>query len=390
MENKIINTLLDSDFYKFTMGQAVLHQFPTAIVEYKFKCRNEGIRIGLFADEIQSEIDNFCTLQFKDEELNWLKTIPFLKLSFIEFLRCFNLNKNFINIKNIDGELDITIRGPWFSTIWFEVPVLSIINEVYFRQFTKEKNSIKIAREKLYKKIDYLKTNVDPSFKLADFGSRRRYSRDWHDEIISILKKELPNNFIGTSNVWLAMKHNIGIIGTMAHEWICGGQNLGPRLLDSQKFMLQKWCDEYRGTLGIALSDTLGFKAFLNDFDPYFAKLFDGCRHDSGNPFEWAKKLIAHYNKFNIDPKTKIAVFSDGLTVEKAVEIWKFAVPNIKTTFGIGTNLTNDIIEEPLNIVIKLTAVNGHSVAKLSDSIGKCMCTDNNYIEYLKSIFGIK
>jgi nicotinate phosphoribosyltransferase len=386
----IIQSFLDTDFYKYSMGQAVLHNFPTAMVKYQFKCRNKGIDFTPYINEIQSEIEALCTLQITNEELAYLKTIPFLKPSFIEFLRGIRLNKDFIKISDNNGDLNIEIQGPWFSTIWFEVPVLSIINEVYFNQFGKDYRILRIAREKLYGKIKYLKDNVDSSFKLADFGARRRYSRDWHDEIIGILKTELPDNFIGTSDVWLAMKHKTKILGTMAHEWICAGQNLGPRLLDSQKFMLQKWCDEYRSSLGIALSDTLGFKAFLKDFDGYFANLYSGCRHDSGDPFEWTEALIAHYKKLEIDPKTKIAVYSDGLNVEKAVEIWKVAKSDLKTTFGIGTNLTNDVVGTPLNIVIKLVEVNGRPVAKLSDSSGKCMCTDDNYINYLKSVFEIK
>jgi nicotinate phosphoribosyltransferase len=385
----IIKSLLEEDFYKFSMAQCVLHHFPTADVEYAFKCRNKDVKLGYLAEAVKDEIHNLCNLSFTNIEIEYLKTIPFLKKTFIEFLRCIKLNESFVTVKDVNGDLDITVKGPWFATIWFEIPILAIVNELYFRQFYTE-DCMQIARNKLYNKIEYLKANVDHSFKLADFGLRRRWSGEWHDEIILNLKEQLPDNFIGTSDVLLAMKHNVKSIGTFAHEWVCAGQNLGPRLIDSQKFMLQKWCDEYRGDLGIALSDTLGFKAFLNDFDLYFANLFSGCRHDSGDPFIWLNDLLQHYKKLGIDSKTKIAVFSDGLNVEKAVDIWKVAKADIKTTFGIGTNLTNDILNTPLNIVMKLTKVNGYPVAKLSDSAGKCMCTDDNYVGYLKSVFGIK
>jgi nicotinate phosphoribosyltransferase len=165
----IIQSFLDTDFYKYSMGQAVLHNFPTAMVKYQFKCRNKDINFTPYLNEIQSEIESLCTLQITNEELSYLKTIPFLKPSFIEFLRGIRLNKDFIKIFNNNGDLNIEIQGPWFSTIWFEVPVLSIVNEVYFKQFGEEPNILQHAREKLYKKIAYLKDNVDSSFKLADF-----------------------------------------------------------------------------------------------------------------------------------------------------------------------------------------------------------------------------
>jgi nicotinate phosphoribosyltransferase len=245
--------------------------------------------------------------------------------------------------------------------------------------------------ENLYKKINLVK-NRDMSipFRFADFGMRRRFSGKWHDTVVGILKEELPHNFIGTSNVYLAKKHKVGHIGTMAHEWLMVGQGLkNVRLADSQKYMFEVWAKEYRGDLGIALSDTLGFKTFLNDFDKYFCKLFDGCRHDSGDPIEWGEKLIEHYEKMGVDPKTKSAVFSDGLTFPLALQLAEYFNGWLKTSYGIGTNLTNDVGFEPLQIVMKVVRVNGNPVAKLSDSSGKGMCEDAEFLQYLKKVFNI-
>ncbi len=202
--------------------------------------------------------------------------------------------------------------------------------------------------------------------------------------------KDLPN-FIGTSNVYFAKKYNLKPIGTMAHEWIMAGQGQEDvSLRNSQKAMLQAWCNEYRGDLGIALSDTLGVDAFLEDFDLYFAKLYDGIRHDSGDPDVWARKVICHYSKLGVEPKTKTLVFSDGLTFETAAKIYnkfKFAA---KVSFGIGTNLTNDFEDiTPLQIVMKIVKCNGLPVAKISDSPDKGMCNDKEYLTYLKKVFNI-
>jgi nicotinate phosphoribosyltransferase len=279
--------------------------------------------------------------------------------------------------------------------------ILSIVNEVYFKYYGVD--DIEIGRKLLKDKINKLKDGLtsypfddapsypqfDNNFKLVDFGARRRYSRKWHEEVVATLVKELPNNFIGTSDVLMAKNNKIKPIGTLAHEWIMAGSAL-VRIKDSQRYMFQTWSEIFRGDLGIALSDTYGVDAFIRDFDMYFCKLFDGCRQDSGDPFIWTDKIIKMYEGYNINPKTKIAVYSDGLDIDKALQIYKYVDGRMKTTFGIGTNLTNDFGIEPLNIVIKATKVNSQPVAKLSDSAGKIMCKDDGYLIYLKSQFGIK
>jgi len=384
----IINSLLDTDLYKLTMMQGVLHQFPWAEVEYEFRCRNQVVDLTPIAKEVQKEIRHLCNLRFTKKELDFLRKLRFMKEDFIQFLRLFQLNHEFVYISTQDNRFSLNIRGPWLHTILFEVPVLAIINEVYFREI-RPAPDFEAGKEKLYEKIHLVKESDKENlgFGFADFGTRRRFSMIWQEQIIQILKKELPENFRGTSNLYFAMKYNLTPIGTMAHEWLMAAQALGPRLADSQKFALEHWAHEYRGDLGIALSDVVGFDAFLNDFDMYFSKLFDGCRHDSGDPFQWGDKLVEHYKKMKVDPRSKTAVFSDGLSFPKAIDITRYFKNRIITSFGIGTNLTNDITDIPLDIVIKMTRCQGSPVAKISDSPGKQMCKDEGYLEYLKSVF---
>mgnify|MGYP001556706280 CR=1 FL=1 len=385
----IIKSLLDTDLYKFTMMQVVLHRFPAANVEYRFKCRNAGMDLRPYADEIRQEIAALCTLRFTEDELQYLSTLRFFTSDFIDLLGMFYLQERFIDVVTTGDDLEIIIRGPWLHTILFEVPVLAIVNEVYFRNLVSNPD-IEEGRRRLNAKIDAVKTNANAQgFVLADFGSRRRFSGDWHDQVVAKLKEQLPDNLAGTSNVNLARKYNLRPIGTMAHEYLQGCQALGPRLIESQKFAFDTWAREYRGDLGIALSDVVGFDAFLRDFDLYFSKLFDGARHDSGDPFAWGERMIAHYESMKIDPRTKNLVFSDGLNMEKALALYQQFKGRINTSFGIGTNLTNDLGYEPLQIVIKMTECNGQPVAKVSDSPGKAMCRDDGFVKYLRKVFKI-
>jgi len=233
---------------------------------------------------------------------------------------------------------------------------------------------------------------VEPEldFRISDFGTRRRFSLAWHEEIIATLKREVPQYFAGTSNVWLAVKNGVTPLGTMAHEYMQACQALGPRLRDAQVFAFDKWAQEYRGDLGIALSDTYGMDAFLRDFDMYFCKLFDGARHDSGDPFSWGERLIAHYRKNRVDPRTKTLIFSDQLSFPLAIEIARRFHGRARTSFGIGTNLTNDLGFQPINIVIKMTECNGQPVAKVSDAPGKTVSTDARYLAYLRQVYGLE
>jgi nicotinate phosphoribosyltransferase len=389
----IITSLLDTDLYKFTMMQVVLHHFPAAHVEYRFRCRTPNVDLVPYIDEIRDEVRQLCNLRFKEEELDYLRRMRFIKSDFIDFLALFHLNEKSIRIapsaKN-NGEIDIDIEGPWLHTILFEIPVLAIVNEVYFRN-TQRKPEYETGRERLRQKIQLLAAPPEYSdCKIADYGTRRRFSKQWHEEVVLTLKDGLGAQFAGTSNVYYAMKHEQRPLGTMAHEYLQACQALGPRLRDSQIYGFEMWAKEYRGDLGIALSDVYGMKAFLNDFDMYFCKLFDGARHDSGDPFDWGERLLRHYEENRCDPRTKILVFSDALDIPKVLQLYERFRGRCQLAFGVGTNLTNDLGYQPLQIVIKMVRCNGQPVAKLSDSPGKNMCDDRAYLAYLRQVFGIE
>ncbi len=384
----IIQSLLDTDLYKFTMMQVVLHHFPGANVAYRFKCRSKGVDLRPFAAEIVEEIEHYCQLRMSEDELEYLRSLPYIKADFVEFLRLFQSNSKFVEVKTTD-EFELIIRGPWLHTILFEVPILSIISEVYFRN-TDHNNDLAVGRKRLDANIQYVKDHAIPGeFKFSDFGTRRRYSRAWQFEVVDRCRQELKEYFTGTSNVGLAKQFQTRAMGTMAHEYVQACQSLGPRLLYSQQFAFEVWAQEYRGDLGIALSDTLSTDAFLRDFDLYFCKLFDGARHDSGDPFEWGDKLLAHYLAKKLDPKTKTMVFSNGLTFPKAIEINDYFKNKTQPAFGIGTWLTNDVGPKSLDIVIKMIECNGQPVAKISEDPGKSMCRDESYMSYLRKVFQI-
>ncbi len=389
----VITSLLDTDLYKFTMMQAVLHQFPGAQVSYKFKCRTPGVKLAPYVDEIRAEIRSLCKLQFTEQELAWMQAMRFIKSDFVDFLGLFRLNEKYIDVVALpNGEIDIQIHGPWLHTILFEIPVLAIVNEVYFRNTQPVPDYVE-GRQRLDTKIVQLQEADLGDLKIADYGTRRRFSKAWHEEVLRVLTSRLGaganGRFAGTSNTLFAMKLGLTPLGTMAHEYLQACQALGPRLRDSQVFGFETWAREYRGDLGIALSDVYGIEPFLRDFDMYFCKLFDGARHDSGDPFTWGERMIEHYKNNRVDPLTKILIFSDGLTVPRTIELYQRFRGRCQLAFGIGTNLTNDLGYEPLQIVIKMVQCNGQPVAKLSDTPAKNMCEDTNYLAYLRQVFDI-
>ena len=379
-------SFLDTDLYKLTMAQAVYHQFSGVNVEYSFKCRNKRNWTETHISQIKKAFQRLCLFGFEKDDLEYLKGIRFFKQDFIDFLSVFKMKEEYVEIYLEDEELQIKIKGPWLFTIFMEVPLLSIVNEIYFEEKIYDKcvEGKRRLEEKINMVQDFRKEY--PNFGFTDFGTRRRLSFYWHRYVLQqFIKADI--GLSGTSNIYFAQENNIKAIGTMAHEWLQAGQALDVRLVDSQKKMFQAWVDEYRGDLGIVLTDVIGIDAFLRDFDLYFSKLYDGVRHDSGDPFIFGEKIIAHYEKMKINPKTKTIVFSDGLDFHKAFELYKRFHERINLSFGIGTNLTNDVGFEPLQIVIKMTRCNGQPVAKISDSSGKGMCTDDEYIKYLKKVF---
>ncbi|TPQ36453.1 nicotinate phosphoribosyltransferase [Cupriavidus pinatubonensis] len=388
----IIQSLLDTDLYKFTMMQVVLHHFPQAQVEYRFKCRNADVDLTPYVDEIRAEVAHLCSLRFSDDELAYLRSMRFIKSDFVDFLALFHLNEKYVSIEPApqgNGEIEIAIRGSWLHTILFEVPLLAIVNEVYFRA-TQPQPDFTEGRRRLEQKLTLLRAPKYRDCVIADYGTRRRFSRDWQEEILLATRKTLGAQLAGTSNVLFAYRHNMVPLGTMAHEYLQACQALGPRLRDSQVFALENWAREYRGDLGIALSDTYGFDAFLRDFDLFFCKLFDGVRHDSGDPFLWGEKMLAHYAANRVDPLGKTLIFSDSLDIPRVIELYERFHGRCKLAFGVGTNLTNDLGYTPLQIVIKMVRCNGQPVAKLSDTPEKTMCDDPGYLAYLRQVFDVK
>ena len=392
----IINSLLDNDLYKLSMMQAVLHQFPSAQVEYKFACRTKDVDLRPCLEDIKVAVLALERLSFLDKELAFLRKLRFMKPDFINFLQYFRFNPDaFVSLSadadpDQNGGISIRIKGPWLQTILFEIPILAIVNQVYFEQLRREPHVSyqtwqNEGLKRLQSKLDMLKYH--PDFCFADFGTRRRFNGEWQRTVVR-LAAESNKHFVGTSNVEMAMQNDVTPIGTMAHEWLQAGQAL-THPANSQKFMLDAWVQEYRGDLGIALTDVVGIDAFLRDFDLFFAKLYDGVRHDSGDPLEFTDKMIDHYATLGIEPWTKTLVFSDGLDFPKAIKILKHVNSRAKVSFGIGTNLTNDVGFDPINIVIKMVSCNGQPVAKLSDSPGKNMCEDPEYVTYLKKTFKV-
>ena len=404
----VIGSLLETDLYKFTMQQPMLHSMPTNQAEYRFVCRSQPeFPLSELAGEVNAELDALCTLRFTEAELAYLGGLRYLKSDYIDFLRLFQFQRRFVTVTTHGDTLSVVAKGPQVHVMGFEIYVLAIINELYFRRLARlhggQEAFLSVGRARLQAKIALIKdyqaaqgaesavatTAVHHPFELFDFGVRRRFSGDWQREVVETLAREVPQFFKGTSNVLLAQTFQLVPIGTMAHEYLQTFQGTGVQLKGFQKAALETWVQEYRGDLGTALTDVVGMDAFLADFDLYFAKLFDGLRHDSGDPIVWGEKALAHYAKLKIDAHAKRLVFSDGLDIPTAIELHKHFASRVATGFGIGTNLSNDTGLHPLNIVMKLVSCNGQPTAKLSDTPGKTLCEDATFLAYLRQVFHI-
>ncbi|HUX60716.1 MAG TPA: nicotinate phosphoribosyltransferase [Ignavibacteriaceae bacterium] len=382
----IIDSILQTDLYKLSMQQAVLHQYPNATVKYVFKCRNEGVKLGFLANNIRKQVEAMKDVCLADDEWAYLSSLQFLTDDYFSYLDKYRFNPSQVKIENVDGELKIEIEGPWAETILYEVPLLAIVNELYFDATSDFKSIEGEGIRRLKDKINLIRQY--PTLIFAEFGTRRRYSRDWQKYILEELHRNCPQ-LVGTSNVKLAMDFGIKPIGTVAHEWFSCHLALVDRLEIAQKRAMHVWQQEYGTDLGIILSDTFTVDAFLKDFDLVLAREFSGCRHDSGDPIVFGNKIIKHYKKLGIDPKTKSIVFSDGLDIPEAIRIFKEFTGRIGVSFGIGTSLSNDLSVTPLNIVIKVVECNGQDVVKLSDNPGKAI-GDKDMIERVKKAYGVK
>lgn len=387
---QIINSLLETDMYKFSMGQTIFHQFTSYKTTWTFKCRNKDVHFtDEMVEEIKEQVQAFCQLRFTEEELEYLDNITWIKGTYVDFLRLWQPRyEEFTITTDAPCWLAIDAAGTWLNTSMYEIPVLAIVNEVYFRMAYDYDVLLKQFKRRLDEKVRLLEEDTYRLSDFSEFGLRRRLSAEAQEMAVkAIAEVELPadSHFIGTSNVYLAKKFNLKPVGTMAHEWImCTGQgNHKHNPAYSNWYALDAWVKEYGILNGIALTDTITTDCFLRDFQLTYATLFSGVRHDSGDPYEWGDKMIAHYNSLGINPRTKTLLFSDSLDFERATALYDYFKDKAKVAFGIGTFISNDTDEEALNIVMKTTKCNGMDVAKISDVAGKGMCKNPDYVDYL-------
>jgi len=386
----VLHTLLDTDAYKLHMQQAVFHHYYHVHVAAEFRCRGDDL-LGIYADSIREQVDAMQHLTLQDDEYQWLSGLPFFKADYLNWLRDFRYKPEQVIVTNDNGKLNIRLEGPWREVIMWEVPLLAVISELAHRYRSPEMGVEQALASLENKLVEFsqLTEGLDISrFRLMDFGTRRRFSRDVQQAIVERLQQE--SWFVGTSNYDLARRLNLTPMGTQAHEWFQAHQQISPDLANSQRAALAAWLEEYPNQLGIALTDCITMDAFLRDFGPEFAERYQGLRHDSGDPVEWGEKAIAHYKKLGIDPMSKVLVFSDNLDLAKAVDLYRHFASRVNLSFGIGTRLTCDIPQvKPLNIVIKLVECNGKPVAKLSDSPGKTICHDKAFVRALRKAFDL-
>lgn len=389
----IIKSLLETDMYKFSMGQAIYHQFSDYKTTWSFKCRNKDVQFtSEMIDEIKEQIQAYCKLRFTEDELQYLDSIKWIKGSYVDFLRLWQARYEDFTITT-DGNcgLSIEVAGTWLNTSMYEIPTLAIVNEVYFRMAYNYDELLESFKERLNIKFENLKSGHWYAGTFSEFGLRRRLSAEAQELVVekfSHLNDTLhsASRFVGTSNVYLAKKFGLIPVGTMAHEWImCTGQgNHKHNPAYSNWYALDAWVKEYGVLNGIALTDTITTDCFLRDFQLTYATLFSGVRHDSGDPYTWGEKMLEQYRKLGIDPKTKTLLFSDSLDFERADKLYRHFCKDANVAFGIGTYLSNDTKVPALNIVMKVTKCNGMDVAKISDVEGKGMCKNPEYVNYLQ------
>ena len=389
----IIKSLLETDSYKLSMGQAIFHQFPTYKTTWSFKCRNKNVKFTPeMLKEIEDQIDSYCKLKFNESELKWLaKNLPWIKEDYIAFLRFWHPRREEIHVNEMlqhgmdDSGLAIDCTGTWLNTSMYEIALLAIVNEVYFAfKYGPGAKDIEFQKRTMEKFAKLQNGEYDIGM-FSEFGMRRRYSGEMQDWLVKFIVDQKIPGFVGTSNVYLAKKYGVKPIGTMAHEMfqlMQGHHEYNPAY--ANMLAMKAWTKEFETDNGIALTDCITTDCFLLDFNKTFTRMFNGVRHDSGDPIAWGEKIIKHFEKFGVDPKTKTLLFSDSLNFAKATEIKKHFDGRCRIAFGIGTWLANDCGVPALNIVHKMVECNGAPVAKISDVAGKGMCRDNEYVNYLQ------
>ena len=348
----IIRSILDTDLYKFTTSYAYSKLFPRAFGEFEFVDRNNlHFPAGfdkLVRRELESMADLFLT---KEEELFLKNKLPYLPPTYIDFLKGYRFDPAEVEVEMTDGKLSIRSSGLLYRITFWETPILAIVSELYFREMGVTPDVEYMERRLIEKAILMREHGIVFSL----FGMRRRFSFGVEDRITELLKLHSGSNFFGTSNVYLAYKHNLNPSGTHPHEWVqFHGSIYGYKM--ANYMAMENWINVYDGDLGTVLTDTFTTDVFLRNFSKKHAALFTSLRQDSGDPFAFTDKAIRRYEELRINPKLKYIVFSDSLDVEKALKIKNYCGDKIGASFGIGTNLTNDVGNEnvPLNIVMKL------------------------------------
>lgn len=391
MHDVRLNSILDNDFYKITMQNAVVKLFPSSIVKYEFINRGKHQFPEGFDLALKEAVNKMAELKLTKEEKKFMaRTCPYIDLPYLDFLEGYHYDPSEVKIRQEGSELSVTVEGLWYRTILWEVPLLALISELHYEMNHMERDSNEIVMNRTLEKADSL-ARLGVNF--AEFGTRRRHSYKVQNLVMEALTHSKESTFIGSSNVHFAMKYGVKPIGTHAHEWFMfHAAEYGFKM--ANEMALEHWVDVYRGDLGVALSDTYTTDVFFQQFDKKFAKLFDGVRHDSGDPLEFADKTIAHYINNGINPLFKYIIFSDALNLEKVEEITNYCRGKIGVSFGIGTNLTNDVGLKPMNIVMKLIGVQAPNkewiaTVKLSDEHGK-YTGDPKMIELAKEFLRIK
>ncbi len=367
----IINHFTDNDLYKFTTMNAIRKKFPDAEVSYRFVNRGGTQFPAGFADAVRKEVEGMELLALTAEELAFMqKKCYYFDAVYFDLLKGFRFDPDEVRVTQKGGELEIEIRGMWYRTVLWEVPLMAIVSELYYRMAGRQ--AVAVTEIALQKADAFREAGVE----LSEFGTRRRFSFDVQEKVVEVLKRRMGKLLNGTSNIYLAMKYGLTPMGTHPHEWFMyHGAHYGYRSANAQA--MENWVDVYGGYLGIALSDTYTTDDFFDNFSTLYAKLFDGLRWDSGDPFRFTEKALEHYRKHRIDPRSKTIVYSDGLDLEEIKRIKTFADGRIHDVYGVGTYLTNDVGATPLNIVIKLFEAKPAGspcfvpTVKLSDAEGK-------------------
>lgn len=393
----IINSLLDLDFYKLTMGQVQWHNYRETPVRFAFTNRTQSVKLGevLALDQLHRQLQHVCTLRFQDDELHYLSQIDcgdrsMFAPAYIDWLAQLKLPEYRLQVK--DGQLDLSFPGLWPVVTFWETISLSIVNELFYLTILQgdREEALAIGRERLTEKIQRIQREC-PDITLSDFGTRRRFSQAWQEEVVATLKRALPHNFLGTSCVDIARRLGVKPMGTSAHEMymVLSGIFHGSddEIRASHNRVLRDWWAAYGWELSVALTDTYGSDFFFRDMTAEQATKWKSLRQDSGDPIQFGERAIQFYKGYNIDPTQKLLVFSDGLILDEIIRIYRHFVGRIKTTYGWGTNLTNDVGQKALSLIVKPIESCGYATGKLTDNLAKAQ-GPLEIIERFKLIFG--